>query len=412
MRTHAFASRALSSVLVGAVLAASFPTAALAQPKPAAKPAPAAPAAGAKPAAKGKTIREELPASVLPKWETALVLFGASNWGAARTEFLEVYNESKNPRVLFNVAVCEKNTGKYARAIATLNKELQEGAGKLAPEEEARIKDTAAGLETFVVEVPINVSEPGAKVFVDDYEIGTSPLAPQRVDTGERRFVAKKSGFVDAIVVRAFPQGKKPDPVELKLEAIAKVTTITVQVSGAPGASVRIDGKDMGPAPYTGKLVIRSEPYLVEADAPGFTTAKQTVFLKEGESSAVTLGLSKEQRQGKLVVTTKPEGALILVDGKVVGSTHYEGAVEAGPHLVTAKKNGYYTYNLDVEVPKGGERPVTAVLNEDRNPSFVPWLIGTVVVIGIGIGAAAVLFAPKDQDPFRGTLPPYIVEHQ
>ena len=50
--------------------------------------------------------------------------------------------------------------------------------------------------------------------------------------------------------------------------------------------------------------------------------------------------------------------------------------------------------------------------NEDKAPSFVPWLIGTVVVIGVGIGAAAVLFAPKDQDRFTGTLPPYIVEHQ
>ena len=160
------------------------------------------------------------------------------------------------------------------------------------------------------------------------------------------------------------------------------------------------------------KLLVRAEPYVVEASSPGFSTAKQSVFLKEAESSAVTLGLSKEQRQGKLVITTKPEGAVILIDGKVVGSTRFEGAVDAGPHVVTAKKGGYYTFNLDVEVPKGGERPVTAVLNEDKQPSFVPWLIGTVVVIGVGIGAAAVLFAPKDQEPYRGTLSPFIVEHQ
>jgi len=361
---------------------------------------------------KTKTIREDLPASVHSKWDTALVLFGAGNWGAARTEFLDVYNESKNPRVLFNVAICEKNTGQYARAIATLKRELAEAAGKLDAAEEARVKDTAAGLETFVVEVPITVSEPGAKVFVDDVEVGVSPVPPQRVDIGERRFAAKKPGFIDATAVRSLPQGKKPEPVELKLEAVAKLTTVTVQVSGAPNATVRVDGKEVGAAPYTGRLVVRAEPYVVEASAPGFSTAKQSVFLKEGESAAVTLGLSKEQRQGKLVVTTKPEGAVILIDGKVVGSTRFEGAVDAGPHVVTAKKGGYYTFNLDVEVPKGGERPVTAVLNEDKQPSFVPWLIGTVVVIGVGIGAAAVLFAPKDQDPYRGTLPPFIVEHQ
>ncbi|MBL0197478.1 MAG: PEGA domain-containing protein [Myxococcales bacterium] len=390
--------RAVTCVLLGSVLAASVPPMALAQPR-AAK-------------VKSKTIREDLPASVHSKWDTALVLFGAGNWGAARTEFLDVYNESKNPRVLFNVAICEKNTGQYARAIATLKRELAEAAGKLEAAEETRVKDTAAGLETFVVEVPITVSEPGAKVFVDDVEVGVSPLPPQRVDIGERRFAAKKPGFIDAAAVRSLPQGKKPEPIELKLEAVAKLTTVTVQVSGAPNATVRVDGKEVGAAPYTGRLVVRAEPYVVEASAPGFSTAKQSVFLKEGESAAVTLGLSKEQRQGKLVVTTKPEGAVILIDGKVVGSTRFEGAVDAGPHVVTAKKNGYYTFNLDVEVPKGGERPVTAVLNEDKQPSFVPWLIGTVVVIGVGIGAAAVLFAPKDQEPYRGTLSPFIVEHQ
>lgn len=394
--------RLLASVLVGAIVGTQAPAVALAQPK-----------AGAAKPAKTKTIREELPPTVLQKWDTAVVLYGAANWGAARTEFLEVYRETKNPRVLFNVAVCEKNTGHYAQAIDTLKKELEEGAGKLSAEEEARAKETAAGLEAFVVEVNVSVNEPGAKVLVDDVEVGTSPLGKAlRIDIGERRLGAKKSGFVDASILRSFPQGKKPDPIELKLEAIAKLSTITVQVAGAPTATIRIDGREVGPAPFTGKLAVRTEPYVVEAEAAGFATAKQTVTIKEGEAAAVSLGLSKEQRQGKLIVTTKPEGATILIDGKVVGSTRFEGAVEAGPHLVTAKKNGFYTYNLDVEVPKGGERPVTAILNEDKAPSFVPWLIGTVVVIGVGIGAAAVLFGPKDQDPYRGTLPPYIVEHQ
>lgn len=401
--------RLLASVLAGAIVGVSVPQVALAQPKPAA----AAAKPGAAKPGKTKTIREELPPNVLAKWDTAVVLYGAANWGAARTEFLDVYRETKNPRVLFNVAVCEKNTGHYASAIDTLKKELEEGVGKLSPEEEARAKETAAGLEAFVVEVNVSVNEPGAKVYVDDTEVGTSPLGKAlRVDIGERRLAAKKSGYVDASTVKSFPQGKKPDPIELKLEAIAKLSTITVQVSGAPNATIRIDGREMGAAPFTGKLVVRTEPYVVEAESPGFATAKQSVFLKEGEAAAVSLGLSKEQRQGKLIVTTKPEGATILIDGKVVGSTRYEGAVEAGPHLVTAKKSGFYTYNLDVEVPKGGERPVTAVLNEDKAPSFVPWLIGTIVVIGVGIGAAAVLFGPKDQDPYRGTLPPYIVEHQ
>ncbi len=402
MSMHALVHRTLPLLLAGSVIFARPSTVALAQPG-----RPAAPA-------KQKTIRQELPPEAAAKWDSALVLFNAQNWDGARAEFLKTYELSKNPRVLFNVAVCEKNRKKYARAIEILKQELSEGAGKLSAEEETRIKETIAGLESFVFSVTVNVSEPGAKIFMDGDEVGVSPLSSTvGVETGEHRFLAQKPGFVDASKSVIF-SGKEDaqKPIELKLEAITRTTPVTVNVVGAPNAIIKVDGRESGPSPFGGRLIVRPEPYTFEAEAPGFVTTKQSVLVKEGEPLSLTLSLSREQRKGKLVVTTRPEGATILIDGKVVGSTRFEGPVDAGSHQISARKAGFYTFHLDVDVPKGGVRPVTAVLNEDRNTSFVPWLVGTIVVIGVGVGAAAVLFSPKDQDPFRGTLPPYIVEHQ
>jgi hypothetical protein len=89
----------------------------------------------------------------------------------------------------------------------------------------------------------------------------------------------------------------------------------------------------------------------------------------------------------------------------------WEGPVGTqSTHQVTVKKEGFYTWTHDIEVKPGQEKPVTVELNEDRHPSFVPWLIGTILVVGGGAIAAGFIFAPKDQEPVKGTLPPYTVQ--
>src|SRR5205085_10546636 len=112
----------------------------------------------------------------------------------------------------------------------------------------------------------------------------------------------------------------------------------------------------------------------------------------------------------KLNVNAKPDGSIIEIDGKVVGATRWDGPVDVGIHQVSVKKQGFYTSTFDVEVQKGRERPISANLNEDRNTSFVPWLIGTVLVIGASAAAIYFVTKPKDEDPAKGTLPPFTVQ--
>ncbi|MBL8613846.1 MAG: PEGA domain-containing protein, partial [Myxococcales bacterium] len=131
----------------------------------------------------------------------------------------------------------------------------------------------------------------------------------------------------------------------------------------------------------------------------------------EGEPRKVSLLLAREQGMGRLSVVSKTDAAAIEIDGKVVGADRWEGPVTAGTHQIVVKKKGFYTWSFDVDVKPGGERTVTAQLNEDRNTSFVPWLVGTIVVLGGGAVAAAFIFKPKDQDPVTGNLPPGIFEH-
>jgi hypothetical protein len=365
--------------------------------------------ASAQPAPKKKTLREQLPPEAQKHWDTALALYQRGQWDGARTSFNAAYDASKNPRVLFNVAVCEKNLGRYSRAIEVFKKELADGKGQLTTEEESDVKQQIAGLEQFVAQLTVDVSEPGAEIFVDENKVGVSPLAaPVAVQLGERHVRATKPGFADAretIELKGGASGR----VTLKLAPAKQTTLVNVNVVGPARAVVKIDGKEVGPAPYRGQVEVSASPHEFSAEATDYVSAVQSAIVKENEPLNLTLQLSQQQQKGKLLVVAHPDGATIEIDGKTVGASRWEGPVDVGTHQIVVKKQGHYTWSYDVEVPKGGERTVTASLNADRNTSFVPWLIGTILVVGASTAAIYFVTRPKDEEAVKGTLPPFTV---
>lgn len=362
--------------------------------------------------AKPPSLKDQLTGAAKEQFETGVRLAGRRDWNGARTSFQAAYDASQNPRVLFNVAIAERELGRYAAAVETFKRELREGAGKLTKEEEAEVKAAIGSLEKLLATLTIDVAEPGADIYVDSEKVGTSPLkGPVTVQVGERRIRAAKPGYgeaVESIQLAAGASGK----VTLKLSPIVKTSRVNVSVVGAPNAIVKIDGKEVGPAPYAGQVTVSAEPHQFSAEAPGYVAATQSVVVKDGEALNLTLQLANEQQMGKLVVLAKPDGSTIEIDGKPVGATKWEGPVDARTHQVVVKKQGFYTWSYDVEVPRGGERSVTAALNEDRNTSFVPWLIGTVVVLAATTVAVVLIARKADEEPVNGTLAPFAIGTQ
>jgi hypothetical protein len=391
------------------VLPTTLPVVAFAAP-----PAPAHPTAGqaAPPsAAKKSSIHDELTGDARDSWDRGLELFSRQRWDSAGAEFQRAYDLSRNPRVLFNVGACEKALSHYTKAIEIFKRELAEGAGKLTPEDETRLRDNISGLSDFVSTLVVEVNEPDATIIVDDETVGKSPMQkPVDVNIGRRKIVVQKPGYTqagDTITVL----GKTPAKLSLKIEPIIKTSLIEVNVQGAPSAIIKVDGKEVGTSPYKGRLTVSSDPHVITAEAPGFVPVSQPVTLKEGEPTTLTLALSREIAQGRMKIRAQPSGAIIELDGKFVGADVWEGPVGTqSTHQVTVKKEGFYTWTHDIEVKPGQEKPVSVELNEDRHPSWVPWVVGTILVVGAGTVATYFIFAPKDQEPVRGTLPPYTVQ--
>jgi hypothetical protein len=357
-----------------------------------------------------KSVRELLPPPAQDAWDKGVALATRGQWDPARASFLQAYELSKNPRVLYNVGVMEKNLGRYAAAVETWQRQLSEGKGVLAADEEQELTAAINGLSKFVMTITLDVTEKDAEVFVDGEKIGTTPLAkPIAVAIGSHNIRVTKAGFSDA---HAHVDGKDPAPkISLKLDPFQKVAPLLVTIDGPQTATIKVDGKEVGTAtkdqPYKGTVSVSNEPHVISAEAPGFVAAQWTLKAEDTEQKTVTLQLASDQRKGKLLIVARPEGATIEIDGKTVGASRWEGPVDTGSHQVVVKKQGFYTWSYDVEVPKGGERTVTAQLNEDRNTSFVPWLIGTVLVVGGSAVAAYFIAKPNDEEPVNGTLPPF-----
>lgn len=377
----------LTTTLVVPSIAVSVPTTAMAQKK--------------------TTIRDSLPLDARADWDRGVDFAQHGDWKSARTHFRSAYDKSKNPRVLFNLAVAEKQLARYASAAELLKKELAEGGTQLGADEKKEINALITALEGFVATLMIEVSEKDAEVSIDDEKIDSSKLpGPITVSAGPRRVRAVKSGFAEAVETSDLPAGTK-GVVKLKLQPLVKTTRVNVSVVGPSSAIVKIDGKEVGPAPYAGLVNVTAEPHQFSAEAPGYVTATQSALVHEGEAMNLTLQLAQEQQKGKLLVVAKPEGAIIEIDGRPVGATKWEGPVDANTHQVVVKKTGFYTWTYDVDVPRGGERSVSASLNEDRNTSFVPWLIGTIIVGSAVVVGIVLLATPPDQKPADGTLSPF-----
>lgn len=372
-------------------------------------------AAFAQQPAKPKSIRDQLPEAARASWDEGVELGKRGKWDLARVKFTQVYDQTKNPRVLYNVAVMEKNQTHYAAAIELWERELSEGKGQLTADEEREIREAITGLQKWIMNITVDVSERDAEVFVDGEKVGVTPMTkPIAVAIGSHNIRVTKAGFSDA---HGHVDGKDPAPkLTFKLDPFQKVAPLVVSIEGPQSAVVKVDGKEVGNAskatPYKGNVSVSQDPHVISAEATGFVPATWTLKVEDTEPKTVTLQLATDQRKGKLVVVAKPEGATIEIDGKTVGASRWEGPVETGSHQIVVKKQGFYSWSYDVDVPKGGERSVTAQLNEDRNTSFVPWLVGTVLVVGGSAVAVYLISKPNDEEPVRGSLAPFALGTQ
>jgi hypothetical protein len=366
-----------------------------------AQPAPAKPAK----AQARASIRTELPEDARRSWDSAIELFEARDYQGARVEFMRAWELSRNPRVLFNVGVCDKNLRRYARAAAVWRRQLEAGGTQLSEEDVSTTQAAIAAVEPFVSSVTVRVNVEGATLLIDGEEAGRSPfLGPIAIDVGRHELRVRKPDYREHIEEVEIASGKV-GLVDVKLEPVVKTALVEVAVRSPAGATIFINGVDMGPAPFKGELPVGR--HTVEARAAGHVTARQTSDVRWQQPVQLVLSLSRERHDGKVRVSASEADAVILIDDKVVGRGSWEGVLPSGGHQLMVRKDGFETYTSDIALSDDQVRTVTVPLvREARGAAWVWWTVGSVAVLAGGAVATYYIAKPTEQAPVTGTWSP------
>jgi hypothetical protein len=219
------------------------------------------------------------------------MLFENGDFPGALAKYRQAYEQSKDPRLLYNMALCERNLRAYARTQGLLQRYKSESGAALSAEQNASIDAALSAIQNLVGKVTLSVSEAGATVTVDGETVGAAPLpAPLVLDLGKHAVSVRKGGFEPA--EQSFDvAGGGATTLAFKLVAHALVAHLTVAAEDA--ATVVIDGKTLARGRFDGPLAPGTHE--VSVTEAGKTPYAEQVELRDGETRSVEVTLQDEK---------------------------------------------------------------------------------------------------------------------
>ncbi len=281
-------------------------------------------------------LADSLTGSAKTDYDIGRILFRDKDYANALLKFQSAYNAAKDKRLLWNIAACEKDLRHYARALRLV---LQyEAKAPLTADEKDDADAVVTELKTLVAPLRVNVEIVGAHVFVDNEDVGVTPLSdPVTVSLGTRIVRVTKPGFVTAertVTVK--------DPTELALDvALApEIHEGRIVVIAHATDTIRIDTDKFV---SMGRLEARlaTGPHRLLVTAPGMRKQESDVIVEENRMRSITITLEKE-KGGGLPLWAWLGGGTVLAAGVAVAAYFIVTAVSAStsPFQTTAGKLG------------------------------------------------------------------------
>jgi hypothetical protein len=241
-------------------------------------------------------LAESLSGRSKEAYDSAKVLLNNKDWAGAYTKFEQAYDLSKDPRLLFNMAVCARDMRQYARTEQLLVRYEHEAGAGLSSEEKAQVDAALSTVRALVARVRIDVNESGASVAIDGNPSGTTPLpAPIVVDLGKHTLSVSKPGF-EPVTRSIESSGGSESSVAITL--VAQVHAARLAVVAELGAIVSIDKKQVGTDRFEGSLAPGTHE--IQVTAPGKKPYVSLLELRDGESRTLQVTLASEARSAPI----------------------------------------------------------------------------------------------------------------
>jgi hypothetical protein len=178
------------------------------------------------------------------KFQQAIELEQAGNWGGALRLFREVGQVRMTPQVRFHIGVCEENLGRLAVALGSYELALRDAesvGGDFGVEVTRKVESLRARIPKIVIE-----RGPGAEAAIielDGVALGATSIGVELpIDPGPHAIAARASGYLPfEITVNAAEGANESVKVELARQPspASAPAPVPPQIAGAPEAPHR-----------------------------------------------------------------------------------------------------------------------------------------------------------------------------
>jgi hypothetical protein len=273
-----------------------------------------------------------------------------AQWSAALASFERSRALRPHAWTTYNIGVCERALGRYARAQRTFARALEENRpGADLPETTVDdVRRFQAEIDGLVARLDVTLDPADAAIAVDG-----APL--------ERRLAAPDGRPVLVAGTLAAGPGKAPPAARFQLVL-------------DPGSHVLLVTRD------------------------GFATAAQTEVTRPGEHR--TLEIKVDRMPATVAVSASERDAVVTIDRLDVGTTPVTLQRPAGVHHVIVRKPGFDPYEIDATVKAGQRLEIAAPLKLHKPSVLTRWWFWSAAGAVVA-GTVLTTYALTRPDPTR-----------
>lgn len=235
-----------------------------------------------------RALAEELEGEARLSFDQGKELFEHGDFRTAHAKFRSVYEQSKNPRVLWNLAACSSREKRYARAIAEAERFLAEGGTSLSDEQVGRAVNFVREMKAFVAEVSLSVSPADAAVTLDREATKlTQGAAKVFLELGAHELLLEREGF-EPLRTSFAVETPTSQTKSFHLRPIA--TAARLVVDAPEDARIELDGTLVARGHFEGSVDPGAHRLRVEAQ--GRDAYASVVDLVAGSAKTISVSLT------------------------------------------------------------------------------------------------------------------------
>jgi len=259
------------------------------------------------------SLSQSLQGEAKEAYDSGELLVNNGDFAGALTKLRQAYEASKDPRLLYEMALCDKELRHYAPMQSLLERYLRDAEGSIPGDIRAAVDEALVAIKSLVATVTVSAIEPEATILVDGEVVGMTPLpAPLTVDLGKHTIVAKKAGFETS-----------EQTVDVVGGGVASVTLVLIVqshvgqlvITSDADATIKLDDRAVGVGHFEGQLEPGS--HTVELSERGKAPYRAVIELHEGETR--TMQVTLEDRKHSPFWPWLVGGAAVVAGAAVGG---------------------------------------------------------------------------------------------